>query len=868
MTTPLNQLESLGRYTLLRELGRGGMSVVYLAKDTELGREVAIKCVDTSAPSAAKLAERLRSEAKLLAQLNHPNIVQLYDVVEQENILGLVIEFVGGDTLTQRLKQDPSKEVKLKWLAEVADGLSSAHQKGIAHCDLKADNVLITHDNIAKVADFGIAKVKLNDYLEDDGLTRVDNVSGSYFSLSPEQATGQPVDTRTDLFSLAILTYQSLIGEHPYGDTHNKIALLQRIISEPAQISPKSALILGPRLGQVLIALLNKNPSKRLYNAAQVEEILRNNTQSSSPSEDETQEIPINAHEQKGEATSIQTETKRSTFKKSWLPLLMLATGFAVGALTLDLSSKPETSLDSVTYIALDEIKVSSTEDSPQKQNALYKTSIKHSAENALLALTNVGLVTASDLNSATGSLAQKALAAGVDKVLRVSLDCGKNSCDITLEERQGPKMAVSKRTNFISPFSLTLSEVENQITSKSIELLGGKLTDQASVAISDKDYQRYLSVYKDSKAGTASTIQQHQAITTFIRKYPSYEPAYLLAFRIANHLNLTSGNGGPLSELEELVNSAPKTLESRVSIKIILCNIAIVTGDISQAESRLDEIRTTDADIVEISQLESALAYAKNDFDSLLELDRKNVLLRPSALNHYNLATSEFFVGNLDSANEQLDAALALLPSYAYARDLKASIAMSQGKLTDAENIYKSLINESDGGNYYVNYALTLMLKGEATSAVTMLEKAIELNPKSTIARLTLADALSLSNQKRVAKKYYLEVISSIKSPTTPQDYSYLAQAQAHTGELTAAVRTLKIANGAYPDIAELDYASAIVNTLAGNYISATVDVKDSIEQGTSPIFYTFNWFKPLCSNKDFVDSTSPITSELCSVN
>ena len=166
MNTPLSQLESLGRYTLIRELGRGGMSVVYLAKDKELGREVAIKCVDTSDPSAAKLAERLRSEAKLLAQLNHPNIVQLYDVVEQDNILGLVIEFIGGDTLTQRLKQAPTKEVKLKWLAEVADGLASAHKKGIAHCDLKADNVLITQDNIAKVADFGIAKVKLDDYLQ------------------------------------------------------------------------------------------------------------------------------------------------------------------------------------------------------------------------------------------------------------------------------------------------------------------------------------------------------------------------------------------------------------------------------------------------------------------------------------------------------------------------------------------------------------------------------------------------------------------------------------------------------------------------------------------------------------------------------
>ena len=169
MSDALNHIERLGRYQILRELGRGGMSVVYLARDSELERDVAIKCVDTSEPATARLVERLRAEAKLLAQLNSPHIVQLYDVVEQDAVLGLVIEFVGGHTLTQRLQQAPSRAVLLRWLAEVAEGLASAHQQGIAHCDLKGDNVLITQHNVAKIADFGIARAKLDDYLADEG---------------------------------------------------------------------------------------------------------------------------------------------------------------------------------------------------------------------------------------------------------------------------------------------------------------------------------------------------------------------------------------------------------------------------------------------------------------------------------------------------------------------------------------------------------------------------------------------------------------------------------------------------------------------------------------------------------------------------
>ncbi len=860
MNTPLKPMESLGRYELVRELGRGGMSVVYLARDTELGRKVAIKCVDTQDKLTAKLAARLRSEAKLLAQLNHPNIVQLYDVVEQDNTLGLVIEFVGGDTLTQRLKQAPTKEIRLKWLAEVADGLASAHQKGIAHCDLKTDNVLITNDNIAKIADFGIAKVKLDDYLEDDGLTRIDSVSGSYFSLSPEQAMGAAVDTRTDLFSLAVLAFQTLVGKHPFGDTHNKIALLQRVVSQAVEFDTSSRTILGVRLAEVIKNLLSKKPEERLYSADDVAELLRTSDlrTGSAPSNDETQEIPL---------VRLKSERKWLILNRTWLmPTAMLLAGFTIGALALKLLTLTQPKQEPIRYVALDEIKVTSLKGLNSSKNPLISTAVRHSAENAILSLVNIGLVTADDLNSNAGDLATKARAVGAEQVLRILVNCNASNCGVTLEERSGSKMAVTDKRNFVVPNSLTLFDLETEVTIRSLDILGGQAPTRTALTITDNDFSDYLDIYQQSKAGTASTLEHHKRVQAFISKYPRYLPAYTLAYQVANHIKLNTGSLKPIEQLKALIEAAPPTLVKSLSLKTILCNIAIVTNQIESAEAQLTQIRNMTSDAVAISELESALAYAKNDFDALLVLDRKNVQLRPSALNHYNLATSEYFMGNLEAATQQINAALELLPNYAYAKDLQATIAINQGDLAKAEAIYKNLISEHEDENYYVNYGLTLMLKSDFDSAITALSKALELNSKSALNRLNLADAYSLSKKSELAQKGYNTIIAMVSSPQTPQDYSYLAQAQAHTGQLANAVKTLKEANGKFPHIAELDYASAIVNTLVGNYVNATVDVQDSIAQGTSPIFFSFSWFKPLCNNKDFIQATSSATAKLCS--
>ena len=207
MDITLSENFQLGRFKFERLLGQGGMGTVYLANDTQLQRKVAIKCVNTQTADP-KLAQRLRVEAKLLAQLNHPNIVQLFDVIEDKQVIGLVMEYVEGTTLLRKRDELlPSQEQCLDWLSQISIGLKAAHNAGIIHCDLKPANVLVSDTGVVKIADFGIAKARLDHLLTNSNPTDDGKISGSYFSLSPEQAEGRVVDFRSDLFSLGILSY-------------------------------------------------------------------------------------------------------------------------------------------------------------------------------------------------------------------------------------------------------------------------------------------------------------------------------------------------------------------------------------------------------------------------------------------------------------------------------------------------------------------------------------------------------------------------------------------------------------------------------------------------------------------------------------
>src|SRR5204862_8070288 len=202
-----------GRYRLESKLGSGGMSTVFLARDETLERWVAVKVMHREISDQPDQLERFRREARAVAQLSHPNVVAVIDAGEDGGFPYIVLEFVEGETLKQRidrLGRLPVDEAAA-YAIEIGRGLAAAHARRMVHRDLKPQNVLIDGEGRAKVTDFGIARS-----LESDGLTKTGRVLGTTDYVAPEQAMGQGVDARSDIYALGVLLYEMVTGDVPF----------------------------------------------------------------------------------------------------------------------------------------------------------------------------------------------------------------------------------------------------------------------------------------------------------------------------------------------------------------------------------------------------------------------------------------------------------------------------------------------------------------------------------------------------------------------------------------------------------------------------------------------------------------------------
>ena len=264
-TAALDAPRAIGPYRVERRLGAGGMGEVYLAFDARLDRRVALKRLRPDRPSEV---ERLRREARALARLHHPSIVQCFDWLERDDGEWLVLEFVEGPRLCDFVAEEPLALSRVvEYGRQIAEGLQVAHAHGILHRDLKSENVMIDRvSDRAKILDFGLVRHLESSAAESQSLTASGAVVGTVRSMAPEQALGLEVGPRTDLFSLGVLLYEMLTGCSPFqGETHT--ATLSRILSSPPAALPPEVPDL---LTELITRLLEKSPEHRPRDAAEV----------------------------------------------------------------------------------------------------------------------------------------------------------------------------------------------------------------------------------------------------------------------------------------------------------------------------------------------------------------------------------------------------------------------------------------------------------------------------------------------------------------------------------------------------------------------------------------------------------------------
>ncbi|HEX9673052.1 MAG TPA: protein kinase [Burkholderiales bacterium] len=265
-------LKKLGRYRLVAELGRGAMGIVYRAEDPSLNRTVAVKSIILMDDPAtrADYEARFLQEAKAAGGLNHPNLVTIHDVGREGDVAYMAMELLEGTELRAMMARGRVPlPLALDVLAQVADGLAHAHEHGVVHRDIKPGNIMIVHDRIAKIMDFGIARVRASEVKTQTGA-----ILGSPRYMSPEQVTGQPADRRSDIFSLGVVLYELAAGEPPF--TAPTVTQLMHQIATATPRPPSATNPAVPAMLDLIIArALQKQPAERYQSAAELASDLR-----------------------------------------------------------------------------------------------------------------------------------------------------------------------------------------------------------------------------------------------------------------------------------------------------------------------------------------------------------------------------------------------------------------------------------------------------------------------------------------------------------------------------------------------------------------------------------------------------------------
>ncbi|HEY3436012.1 MAG TPA: protein kinase, partial [Solirubrobacterales bacterium] len=318
-----------GRYKLEAKLGSGGMSTVYLARDTTLDRSVAVKVMHREMSEQADQLERFRQEARAVAKLSHPNVVAVIDAGEDGGHPYIVFEYVEGETLKQRINRVGALDAQeaLAYAIEIARGLTVAHARNMVHRDIKPQNVLIDSEGRAKLTDFGISR-----QLEQDGMTATGRVLGTTDYVSPEQAMGHAVDQRSDIYSLGVVLYEMLAGEVPF-QADSQVGVAMKHVNEDLPDVQQRRPELSAAAAMVVERATTKDPAERYQQVGEMIDDLATALEVEA----------ARAGSTTGEATSVleavpPAERKLSggmRWSRLWIVLLLLAFAGAVAAVIL-----------------------------------------------------------------------------------------------------------------------------------------------------------------------------------------------------------------------------------------------------------------------------------------------------------------------------------------------------------------------------------------------------------------------------------------------------------------------------------------------------------------------------------------------------
>jgi len=686
---------TLGHYRIVEKIGEGGMGEVYRAHDERLDRDVAIKVLHEAVAQDADRLVRFEREAKAVAKLAHPNILEVWDFGSEEGVAYAVMELLEGESLRELISKGGITTGKaVEYARSSADGLAAAHNKGIIHRDLKPENVFLTTDGRIKILDFGLAKLKLPeaDLTTETPTATLDTAAGSLIGtvpyMAPEQVQGQPADHRSDIFALGVVLYEMLTGQRPFGGSTTVETAAAILKEDPKPISVAAPAV-SPTLGSVVSKCLEKRPEDRFSSA---------------------HDLALTLGAVDSAARSPPTQDG-SLIRKRWPHILAIVIAVAVALLfVFPPEGLFERSVEDPAEVALPRIAILPFENLGPADDEYFADGMTDEVRGKLYRLAGLEVIarySSDQYRGTTKPLSQIAEELGARFLLTAKVRWQKSD-DETSRVRVSPELVevqpgaapVAMWHDAIDATLVDVFQVQANIATRVAHALDVKLSadDQHSLERRPTGnlaaYDAFLQAEQSHREGVGGGLLKFERRAELYRRAVALDPQFALAWA---RLSTTETNayrfgGVDANRVESARGAAEQALELDPLLPEARLAMAFYLTNIENDSERADEqialgLETTPNDpwlrqwwVLRVLQVEDRLEY----------LEQRATLDPLSWRTAFTVGTHQMYSRRYEEAQKWLNRAHALAPTSLDVIRFRTMLFLAQGDLNGAKNFVR----------------------------------------------------------------------------------------------------------------------------------------------------------------------------------